>query len=290
MNRNDDGIVLIELVVVMAISGLLLAGVLSTMYLSVKLVNTAPADTNPHTFGAVAATVARLEGSATADLTCTNPSSGVNSRKDCVKITSDPQTPTSTADALCWVVNTDTGRRRECWELLPQGDLVAHRYRPVAAATAEQCYTPPTTSTATDPARPAHFEDCLAFDDTDPVTVDDVQRPDWQTTPAESLPRAAGLKALEWACLTPAEVADPTLVVPPDSCTRSFADGPARVELASCAAIRPDQRQLMADDAVPFCDGTTGTMLPDGSDRPSHDPNDWSTIEGYPMPTLRVFS
>ena len=248
MNRNDAGTTLAETVVSMTISAMLLGGVLSTMFLSVKLVNTAPPDTNPHTFGAVAAAVARLEGSATADLTCTNPS-GVNSRRDCVEVATAAQTPAKDGDALCWVVDIGADRRRECWELLHQGDLVAHRYVPVAASTPESCYTPPTTSTATDPAKPAHFRDCLALDDTDTATADDDQKPDWQTTPEETLPRASGLAALEWN----------TTSTP--------------VTLTTCAAIRPDQRRLMASDEVPFCeglgvtddDGSQGVLLGDGT-------------------------
>ena len=266
----------------MTISAMLLGGVLSTMFLSVKLVNTAPPDTNPHTFGAVAAAVARLEGSATADLTCANPS-GVNSRKDCVEVASAPQTLTPHQGDLCWAVATaqqppspphDDGRRLECWKLLPQGDLLAYRYAPDIRAP-----TPP------DPLPEGWPRIC-----SEGLASDCLNIALWSDPIEETLPRASGLAALGWECLTGAEVADPALVVPPDSCTRSFADGPARVELISCAAIRPNQRQLMALDEVPFCDGTAGVVLSDGSYRPSHDPNDWGTIEGYAMPTLRVFS
>ena len=52
----------------MAISGMLFASVIGVMFLSVKLVRTAPPDTNPHTFGALATSLARLEGSLVAPL------------------------------------------------------------------------------------------------------------------------------------------------------------------------------------------------------------------------------
>ena len=242
MNRNDAGFGLAEAVVGMTISSLLLAGVLSTMFLSVKLVNTAPSDTNPHTFGVVAAAVARLEGSATADLTCTNPS-GVNSRRDCLEIESASQAPTTHQGDLCWVVATGEGRRRECWELLPQGDLVAYLYEPEITSTPPD--PPAETCSVDELASKELAKDCLTI-------------PAWQTAIYETLPMASGLAALEWnSDATP-------------------------VTLRTCAAIRPDQRRLMAPDEVPFCDGETGLYLNDGTPRPG--------IEGYPMPTLRVFS
>ena len=275
MNRNDAGTTLAETVVSMTISAMLLGGVLSTMFLSVKLVNTAPPDTNPHTFGAVAAAVARLEGSATADLTCTNPS-GVNSRKDCVEVTSAPQTPTRDGDALCWVVDIGADRRRECWELLPQGDLVAYRYAPDVTAP-----VPPAPPAET--CSEGLAEDCLSITGNDPT----ITYPGWLATSEESLPRASGLVALEWN----------TTSTP--------------VTLTTCAAIRPDQRQLMAPDEVPFCedlgvtrgDGSQGVLLGDGIravDLGDGNPpvactdalvsQRWVCIEGYAMPTLRVLS
>ena len=47
MKRNDSGTTLVETLVVMVVVGMMLGGVLSTLYASVKLVQSAPTDTNP---------------------------------------------------------------------------------------------------------------------------------------------------------------------------------------------------------------------------------------------------
>lgn len=129
MTRNDTGATLMETLVVMVVVGMMLGGVLSTLYASVKLVQSAPTDTNPHAFGALATAVARLEDEIAPALSCENPV-GENSRKNCLQVQLEDQTPTVKDDNICWVVTTDKGRRLECWELLEQGDLVAHRYPP----------------------------------------------------------------------------------------------------------------------------------------------------------------
>lgn len=274
-----------ETIVAMAISAMLLGGVLSTMYLSVKLVNTAPPDTNPHTFGALAAQVARLEGAATGQQECLNPPTATT-RTDCLKVVprdEEPQDHDIDSDSTpehqnCWVVNTDNARRLECWELLlPQGNLVAHIYAP-----------------DTD-----NLGDCITGTD----TTDCLHIEHWASEADAILPRASGLKLFEWECLTTDEAtAYPTPVVPPDSCARSFAvdpDGPghlARVQAASCAAIDPGQRRLMTDDEVPFCKGEPGVPLDGRADADGNlclslpAPMPSECIEGYPMPTLRVFS
>lgn len=163
MKRNDTGATLIETLVVMVVVGMMLGGVLSVMYASVKLVQSAPTDTNPHAFGALATAVARLESEIAPALSCENPV-GMNSRKDCLRVKSEDQTPTVKDDNICWVVTTDNGRRLECWELLEQGDLVAHRYAP--------------DSTITDPS-----------------DVLDIKS--WGTIEA-TLPKVSGLERFEW--------------------------------------------------------------------------------------------
>ena len=92
MSCNDSGTTPAETVVAMAISGMLFASVIGVMFLSVKLVRTAPPDTNPHTFGALATSVARLEGSLVAPLACEN-SPGENSRRGCLKVVVGPAAP-----------------------------------------------------------------------------------------------------------------------------------------------------------------------------------------------------
>jgi len=232
-----------ETIVAMTISAMLLAGMLSTVFFAWKLVATAPSDTNPHTFGAVAAAVARLEGSAAAKQRCLNPD-GETSRTDCLTVVNDPVEPqTHDGHTDCWVMNTASDPRLECWERLDHGDLVAHRYAPA--------------STITDPADVLYITD-------------------WADDAIETLPRASGLVSLSWE---PATATEP-------------------VRLTTCAAIRPDQRQLMAEDEVPFCDGEVG-LRPGGSERTDANGNPCSTlsaplpsecVEGYPMPPLRVFS
>ena len=222
---------LAETIVAMVIAGLLLGGVLSTVVFSAKLVASAPSDTNPHTFGALAAAVARLEGSAATEQTCANPA-GANLRSGCLRVETAPPAAQDLYDGhgvlvheTCWVVGTGAGRRLECWELLAQGDLVARRYPPAG--------------TVADPA------DALGITN-------------WNHAAPDPAPVASGIVAFDWDTAG------------------------AAVELSSCAAIRPDQRRLMPDDEVPFCDGSTGVLLADGSPR--------AGTEGHPMPALRVFS
>ena len=229
MTRDDSGTTLGETLVVMVVAGMLLAGVLGMVYASAKLVQAAPSDTNPHVYGALATAVARLEDQATGQHTCTNPN-GEKTRTNCLRTegqapTLVPHPDSATEHTECWVVGVGSGRRLECWELLPQGDLVAHRYEP-------------DTAIVTDPDDWLNITDWLS--DTDDIVL-----------------KASGLAHVEW-------------------------NSSPQVTLESCAAIRPDQRQPMNPDDVPFCDGEIGLYLPDGSER--------TGTEGYPMPTLRVFS
>ena len=172
MTRNDTGATLMETLVVMVVVGMMLGGVLSTLYASVKLVQSAPTDTNPHAFGALATAVARLEGEITPALSCENPQD-VNSRKDCLRVKSEDQTPTVKDGNVCWVVTTDDGRRLECWELLDHGDLVAHQYAP----------KPPNDLTA-ETCDDGLAEDCLGLM--------------WQDTIEATLPKASGLTQFGW--------------------------------------------------------------------------------------------
>ena len=130
MARDDAGVALTEVVVVMAVSGLLLAGVLGMVFTAAKLLQAAPTDVNPHTFGALAVAVARLEGAVAPSRSCDNPPTALT-RGDCLRVRFAPQTPIShNGDAPCWVVTTETGPRLECWRYLSQGELVALQYSP----------------------------------------------------------------------------------------------------------------------------------------------------------------
>ena len=250
---------LAETMVAMIVSSLLLGSVLAVLAFSVRLVATAPTDTNPHTFGVLAAQVAQLEGSLAVPRSCANPA-GAASRRDCLDVEADPIThQTHDGHDTCWVVDTGAGRRLECWELFAHGVAVAHRYTP-------------DTAQLVGCAAGADTSDCLH------ITA-------WASSHAETLPRASGLAALEWhTASTPAT-------------------------LRSCAVIRPDERPLMADHEVPFCedlgvahaDGSRGVLLGDGTrgvDLGNGQPavacmdasvsQRWVCIEGYPMPALRM--
>ena len=177
MSRNDSGTTPAETVVAMAISGMLFASVIGMMFLSVKLVRTAPPDTNPHTFGALATSLARLEGSLAAPQSCENPP-GEHSRSGCLKVVVGPAAPQAhVGHGTCWVVATSDGRRLECWEHLEQGDLVAYRYLPVI--TQPQPGTTPTTCIE------GLAKDCLYF-------------PMWQSTIDKSGLVAHGLAQVIW--------------------------------------------------------------------------------------------
>jgi len=218
---------LLETLVAMVISGLLLGGVLAMMVFSAKLVASAPADTNPHSVGVLAAQVARLEGSLAIERRCTNPAGAVL-RSDCIDVETVAVTPVAhDGHAACWGVVTAAGRRMACWELLPQGEVIAHIYGPDGAGCAGATIS----------------EDCLRITS-------------WASEPSETLPTVSGLAALAWDTTT------------------------TPVTLTACAAIQPDQRLLMDDDDVPFCDGTVGLRRGDGTPHVG--------VEGYPLPALQV--
>ena len=284
-SRNDTGSTLAEMVVVMVVVGFMGGAVLAAMAASLKLLHSAPSDTNPHIFGASAAAVARFEASLVPDLACTNPA-GVNSRRGCVEIevrSAASRPVTHDGHTGCRVVATGDGRRLECWELLAHGDLVAHRYppdiEPVAGAEAGTC-----TASVPVPG------DCLSI-------------PAWADTPDDTLPVVSGLAAVAWLPAEPARAAvaarPATATEPATAPVAARPAVPARFE--ACAAIRPDQRQLIADAEVPFCDGTFGVTDSSGAARTAStgtvctDPAVSQRPEcaeghpmGHPMPALRL--
>lgn len=244
--RDDTGMALPELIVAMVVSAFLFGMVLTTMTASLKLIKAAPSDTNPHTFGALAA-AGRLEARIVPNLECANPA-GEATRSGCVDIRSRPAAPRSHTDHAgvehvgCWVVAVDAGRRLACWELLAAGDVVALLYPPDASIT-------------------------------NPATLLDITA--WAPEPAATLPVAGGVAHLRF-------------------------NSPERAWEA-CAAIRDDQRQLLADTNVPFCDGPRGVLAPDTGAARSVDINGVSTVctdpaaaaepactVGYPMPAVRI--
>lgn len=206
MIRDESGTTLPELLVVLVISGMLLSGMIGMVYATVRLLNAAPTDTNPHTYGGVATAVARLETRATGQQSCNNPT-GEPTRTDCLDVTNNPAMPLPATEpqtppgGVCWVVTIENpggdGRRLECWELQPAtGELVAHRYLHAELAPTDD--------------DPDALLSGAALQDRLEITV-------WQTTPAETLPLASGLAAAAWT-------------------------GP---QLAPCAAVRPAQRPTL---------------------------------------------
>lgn len=182
MIRDESGTTLPELLVVLVISGMLLSGMIGMVYATVRLLNAAPTDTNPHTYGAVATAVARLETRATGQQSCNNPT-GEPTRTDCLDVRTNPAMPLPATQpgGVCWVVTIDDPddpdadrRRLECWELQPAtGELVAHRY------------THNETDNDAKLLPPEQVRDLLTIDD-------------WGTVPAETLPLASGLAAAAW--------------------------------------------------------------------------------------------
>lgn len=265
--RNDRGSALLtDALVSMLIGSILLSGMLGVMWLSVKLVHTAPPDHNPTVYGTLISGTARLEDSLVPPLGCDNPSSATT-RSDCLTVESDPISPVPDPvpstdrlaigdEASCWVVNNDRAdttdnkdkRRLECWQLLNSGYLYAWVHDPDL-----------------DPRTDV-------LDDTSDLLT--VPRNVWklESNPELSRSVASGLVAVKWEH-KPAEDA---------------------VEFLSCASIKPEQRNLMEPGFVPFCDGTTGVVLSDGSYRGLDDPNvrvdpdNWGTIEGYQLPIIRL--
>ena len=287
--RNDSGFVLIAVLVDLTITALLFATLIGFMFFAVRLVQSASPDSNPLVWSSLTSSVARLEDSMVPSLVCENPKilPPENSRKDCLTVKADPVRPiirpgVESTEVVCWTVTNDEAkerdgtplldqRRLECWELLETGYLRVWVHDPDL-----------------DPNTPG-------LEDTSDLLS--IPASAWAREPDSALSRTAahGLAAVEWQCLTTAELAarpDPPI---PKSCSRSEADMPqvAAVELVACAAIRPDDRNLMEPGFVPFCNGTTGAVLSDGSyrgrDNPNHpDMNDWSTIEGYLLPALSL--
>ena len=297
-SRNDSGFVLVAVLVDLTITALLFVTLIGFMFFAVRLVQSASPDTNPLVWSTLTSGVARLEDSLAPPLGCSNPSTATT-RSGCLTVVADSvrpiDDPAPTIDrtgvggtAVCWPVTnyeapTIDQRRLECWQLLDTGYLRVwvHDHAVPDASTVDS--------------------DDFLSDTSDLLTI-----ADWQPSPSPEFTRTAshGLAAIEWQCRTTAELAarqaarqadQPDPLVPIDSCLRSKADMPqvAAVELVSCAAIKPDQRNVMRPSFVPFCDGTTGAVLSDGTyrgqDNPNHPvPNDWGTIEGYLLPALSL--
>ena len=307
-SRNDSGFMLISVLGELAITVAVVGTLIGFMVAATRLVQSASPGTNPLVWSTLTSSAARLEGSLAPPLGCSNPpppnpldpnNPPVNSRKDCLTVVADPLRPIPDPAAAsryadeqpvtCWPVTNGEAplpdqRRLECWQLLDSGYLRIWVH---------------------DHAVPD--ESTLAADDFLPDTSDLLTILNWQPSPNPALSRTAthGLTAAEWHCLTTVELAarqvarqadqsDPP--VPANTCSRSEADMPqvAAVELVVCAAIKPKQRNVMKPGFVPFCDGTTGVVLSDGSYRGLDDPNarvdpdDWGTIEGYPLPAISL--
>ena len=277
--RNDSGSVVIGELTAMVMTGLLLSSVVGIMWLSVRLVRTAPPAHNPTVYGTLVASGGRLGDSLSQPLVCSNPL-GEDTRSDCLDLNARQLTPVAdpalrhpetAADrqdigdaAMCWAVSNDRAttvdkRRLECWQRLSSGYLQVWVHN----------HEEPDDST------PA--PDDLLADTSDLLFITN-----WQTSSNETLSRSvvSGLESVRWQC---------------DGAGCSPGVGVTTVELVVCAAIRPEQRNAMKPGFVPFCDGTIGAVLSDGSHRGRDNPNppdlnDWGTIEGYLLPPVHVYT
>ena len=92
------------------------------------LARTVPPDTNPHTFGALATSVARLEGSLVAPLACENPP-GENSRPGCLKVVVGPAARHRRPRSSRWADDRSHRRSRRRVEAQQAPTLVSSRLR-----------------------------------------------------------------------------------------------------------------------------------------------------------------
>ena len=256
--RNDSGAPLLELVVVMIVSGMLLSTVLTALLASSRLLAAAGPDSDPSVYGSVSAAVARLEASMASRQSCGNPP-GARTREECLAVQTsgaitvivDPVTgaapgiahPAGTPDTACWrvadpAVATVEKRRLECWELTA-ADVLA-----VTVHAHAETY-PPGHPDAGTPVSGPDAADLLS------IGV-------WDPSPESSRVVAVGVAALRW---------EPEI-------------GMVRV----CAAVRDLQRRLMNDEQVPFCDGSVGVDLPGGTARPT---GGWDELEGFLLPPIQ---
>ena len=295
-SRNDSGVVLIAVLVDLTITVALMATVIGFLFFAVRLVQSAAPDSNPLLWSTLTSSVARLEGSLAPPLACSNPA-GATTRTDCLTVISPPLKPIADPlvradrravgdDALCWQVaheradTNDDKRRLECWQLLNSGYL--------------QVWVHDHAELDPDTGNPLNDLDGDGNIDLDPPltgdpisgTADLLAITDWQVSPNPDLSStvASGLTSLKWLC--------PTASNPQTECSAGV--NASTVELLACAAIKPEQRNLMEPGFVPFCDGSTGVVLSDGSYRGQDDPtamvdpDDWGTIEGYLLPAISV--
>lgn len=267
-SRNDSGSVLIGELTAMIMTGLLLSSVVGVMWLSVRLVRTAPPAHNPTVYGTLVASGGRLGDSLSQPLFCDNPHDALT-RSDCLDVKArqlhpiaDPAQATrqDVGDyAMCWAVTIELEvtpgvplekRRLECWQYLHSGYL-------------QSWVHPPKISLG---------------DTTDYLFFEDNQ---WEASPDPELSGSvvSGLTAVKWQCR-------PAISAPPVDCSPGV--GVSNVELLVCASIRPEQRNAMKDGFVPFCDGTIGVQLPSGADRPLGDDDEvcdrdeWLMLSGTP--------
>ena len=260
---NDSGAPLLELVIVMIVSGMLLSTVLTALLASSRLLAAAAPNSDPSVYGLMSGAVSRLEASMASRQSCSNPP-GARTREECLAVETsgaivvmvDPMTgatpgiphPAGTPDAACWQIAdaaaaTVEKRRLECWEL-SAADVLA-----VTVHAHAETY-PPGHPSAGSPV-------------SDPDAADLLSIGVWQPEAEAGSSRvvAVGVAALRW---------DPE-------------NGTVRV----CASLRHGQRRLMSDDQVPFCDGSVGVDLPGGVARPAPSTGGWDALEGFRLPPIQ---
>ena len=288
-DARDSGNVLIGELTSLVLTGLMLASLLGVMWLSVRLVRTTPPAHNPTVYGTLVASGAELGDSLVPLLLCTNPNTTPreNSRTNCLTVEPEQLSPVVDPaaadrsdvgrDAMCWLVvndrvqTADDKRRLECWQLLDSGYLQVwvHEHN---------------ETDGVNPLNDLDGDSVIDLDvDGNPVsgTSDLLRIQDWKTSPSveHSHSIASGLRAMKWQCPTDVD----------DYAECSVGVATSTVELIACASIKPEQRNLMKDGFVPFCDGTIGMELSNGAARPAPSLGDWTSIEGYLLPPVYVY-
>ena len=266
-HRDDSGAVMIQTLVGMAMNSLLLVPLLGTMWLGVQLIRTAPPSQNPTVYGVLVANAGRLEDSISLPLACGNPRTETT-RTDCLKVVAAPLRPIPDPvhnDPAALADRQAIGYDATCWPVVHEEASLPDQRR-------LECWQ----LLKTGDLRSWVYGHNVPLSN----TSDLLRITQWQISPDQELSSnvATGLTAVKWIC--------PTTTDAQAKCSSSA--NVSTVELVTCASIKPGHRNLMKTGFVPFCDGTIGMQLSDGTDRPLGntdgvcDDNEWLVPSGTP--------
>ena len=256
-SRDDSGAPLLELVIIMIVSGMLLSTVIAAVLASARLLAGAAPDTDPTVYGSLSTAVARLEASLAARQTCDNPAEA-RTRSDCLKVLTSGAVTVWVDPIRGQLPGTPPPSGSEdavCWLVQDEAVSSPDKRRlecwslnaAGVVAAARHAHAETTDALPPVPLSDAEVADLLAIDD-------------WQPAPESSRIVTSGVAALIW--------------------------DPYNGIVRGCAAIRDDQRRLMPDWDVPFCDGTVGVELAGGVSRPAASTGDWAGLEGFRLPPI----